>query len=113
MTDNEKAALQDEMGRAFYADVLRLEAEVKKLRAANDHLTACLASLANSRDAARAEAAHAEGLLRGAWDDAGVAREERDAARAEAATLRACLEWLNRRGGLGLDVHDRIDAALG
>lgn len=38
--------------------------------------------------------------------------EERDAARAEVEKLRGVLTYLNQRGGLGLDIHDRIDAAL-
>lgn len=29
------------------------------------------------------------------------------------ALLRAALEWLDRKGGLGLDVHERIRKALG
>ena len=32
--------------------------------------------------------------------------------RAENARLRAVLEWLDRLGGLGLDKHERIQAAL-
>jgi hypothetical protein len=35
-----------------------------------------------------------------------------DGFRRERDGLRALLEWLNRRGGLGLDVHAKIDAAL-
>ena len=31
---------------------------------------------------------------------------------ARIARLRECLEWLNRRGGLGLDVHQRIKKTL-
>jgi len=31
---------------------------------------------------------------------------------AHAADLRGALDWINRRGGCGLDVHDRINAAL-
>jgi hypothetical protein len=30
----------------------------------------------------------------------------------EIERLRATLEWLDRQGGLGLEVHDRISAAL-
>ena len=31
---------------------------------------------------------------------------------AEIERLRECLEWLDRRGGLGLDVHEKIKQAL-
>lgn len=34
------------------------------------------------------------------------------AAADEIERLRECLEWLDRRGGLGHDVHDRIRASL-
>lgn len=37
---------------------------------------------------------------------------ELDEMSAENARLRQILEWLDHRGGLGLDVHDRIRAAL-
>jgi hypothetical protein len=34
------------------------------------------------------------------------------AAEARERVLREALEWMDRKGGLGLDVHDRIRAAL-
>jgi hypothetical protein len=38
--------------------------------------------------------------------------EEIKKLKAEIERLRAVLEWLQSRGGLGLDVHERIDKAL-
>jgi hypothetical protein len=40
------------------------------------------------------------------------AAEDLDAM-AEIQNLRVLLRWLDRRGGLGLEVHERIRAALG
>ena len=42
------------------------------------------------------------------WPDNPLCIEAAD----EIERLRDLLEWLHRRGGLGLDVHDRIRAAL-
>lgn len=50
-----------------------------------------------------------DGIYQGS-EDRWKARAE--AAEAHAERLRAALEWINRKGGCGLDVHDRINAAL-
>jgi hypothetical protein len=35
-----------------------------------------------------------------------------EAQQAEIERLREVLQWINRRGGLGVDVHEHIEAAL-
>ena len=61
----------------------------------------------------RATVANLADTLRCAWEDWAEARDERDRLREENARMKEVLEALDRRGGLGLDAHDRIGKALG
>jgi hypothetical protein len=107
----------DDMAQATIGDafpaileyVREITAERDQLRAENERLRKSLDIRTTERDCLqetvdrwldRAEAAEA---------DAAKCRAELEA---HAADLRGALDWINRRGGCGLDVHDRINAAL-
>ena len=76
-------------------------------------------ALTAERDQLRAEVGEVK-EQRAYWEGAAIemrgykeaAERERDEAQAHAADLRGLLEWINQRGGCGLDVHNRIRAAL-
>jgi hypothetical protein len=85
---------------------LRVEADslfkrAKKAEEKNKALTA-------ERDDLRADNERLRGLAE--TNAADAAERERDEAMAHVADLRGALDWINRRGGCGLDVHDRIRA---
>jgi hypothetical protein len=51
-------------------------------------------------------------VSRGRWREIVQLRKLREAAERKCAELSEALRWMDRKGGLGLDVHERIKAAL-
>ena len=102
------------------AAIAELRAEVARLQAAHDHQYAVAGTMLRIAERAEARIAALEGE-RDQWRDqdsrelkewqavAERMERERDALRADAVAI---FEWMNRKGGMGLDVHRRIDTFL-
>ena len=92
----------------------RAEAEVARLKARENDETMRVYGVSLQRALGRIAALEAE---RDAWKSKLLAEEvEHDATMAERDALHAdavaIFEWMNRKGGMGLDVHRRIDTFL-
>ena len=132
MTEEYRDAMQPETVLDILAELHRLRGERDEAREAHrlakQHLDAVVTSAETERDALRAEVE----ALRSLADRVKTAADELfgpfpvqsadDAMsqiewncfknRVEIERMRECLEWLDRGGGLGHDVHRRIRAAL-
>ena len=74
-----------------------------------------LAALRAERDALKRDNAYMGYVIHGPLlpqQEARATKLERDALRVKVERLADVLRWLDRRGGLGYDAHDRIAAAL-
>ena len=97
-----------------HEDFARAEAEVARLKARENDETMRVYGVSLQRALGRIAALEAE---RDAWKSKLLAEEvEHDATMAERDALHAdavaIFEWMNRKGGMGLDVHRRIDTFL-